>query len=182
MFEATRQKLPQDLQRRLEFQKHNFLDAQPLKDATRTKAFILRMVCWNWADDVAIKILRSLVPVLRASPETVLLINDQICCEPGMVDPHVEKGLRHLDMVMMVLNNAKVRMEHEWRALVTEASPHFKVRDPYSRQEVYTFSRADRPEKKLERITTNSAANSTVALMEVRWNDDAGNNGIMSGD
>lgn len=85
------------------------------------------MVLWNWADDVAILILRGFVPVMQHSPEIALLINDAICCSPGTVEPHVEKGIRHLDMAMMVLNNAKVRTEQEWRELLTNVSPNFKV-------------------------------------------------------
>jgi O-methyltransferase domain len=129
MFQSTLTHLPPSLQSRLRFQQHDFRQPQALSpsDERTVKAFILRMVLWNWADDVAVQILRGFVPVLQQSPDIALLINDAICCEPGGVDPHIEKQLRHLDMVMMVLNNAKIRTEADWRGLLTEADPGLKV-------------------------------------------------------
>lgn len=130
MFQSTLTHLPPTLQSRLRFQQHDFRHPQTnlsASDQRTVKAFILRMVLWNWADDVAVQILRGFVPILRQSPDIALLINDAICCEPGGADPHVEKQLRQLDMVMMVLNNAKIRTEKEWRALLEEADRGLKV-------------------------------------------------------
>lgn len=127
MFQGNVQDLPQTLQKQLVFQQHDFLKPQPLDEGNRIKAYILRMILWNWADDVAILILQSFVPVMKSSPEIALLINDGVCCGPGTVEPHVEKAIRHLDMAMMVINNAKVRTEHQWRELVAKACPNFRV-------------------------------------------------------
>jgi O-methyltransferase domain len=129
MFQSTLAHLPSSLQSRLRFQQHDFRQTQTLSpsDERTVKAFILRMVLWNWADDVAVQILRGFVPVLQQSPDIALLINDAICCEPGGADPHVEKQLRNLDMVMMVLNNAKIRTEAEWRGLLMEVDSGLKV-------------------------------------------------------
>ena len=127
MYQENLQRLPDTMQQRFRFQRQDFLEPQPLMDASRVKAYILRMVLWNWADDVAVKILQTFVPVLEQSPGISLLINDGIHCGPRMVEPHVEKGIRHLDMAMMVINNAKVREEHQWRGLLAKASPNFEV-------------------------------------------------------
>ena len=130
MFRANIQTLPEALQKQFAFQQHDFLKPQPVHEPNRIRAYILRMILWNWADDVAILIFQAFVPVMKLSPEIALLINDGICRDPNTVAPHVEKGIRRLDMAMMVLNNAKVRTELQRRELIAKASPNFKVR-PY---------------------------------------------------
>ncbi|KAK0513795.1 hypothetical protein JMJ35_003517 [Cladonia borealis] len=149
MYQANLQGLPEALQKRFRFQRHDFLEPQPLSDASRVKVYLLRMVLWNWADDIAVKILQTFVPVMKQFPGISLLINDGIHCRPGILEPHVEKEIRQLDMAMMVMNNAKVREEHQWRELLTKASPNFE----------------------LVRTEVEPSVAETVALMEVRWID-----------
>lgn len=127
MFRANIQALPKSLRKRFTFQQHNFLEPPPQDGGNKIQAYILRMVLWNWADDVAILILRGFIPVMQHSFEIALLINDAICCSLETVESHIEKDIRHLNMAMMVLNNVKVRTEQEWRELLTKVSPNFKV-------------------------------------------------------
>ena len=129
MFQSTLTHLVPSLQSRLRFQQHDFRRPQTLStsDERTVKAFILRMVLWNYTDDVTAQILRGFIPVLQQSTDIALLINDAICCEPGGVDPHIEKQLRHLGIAIMVLNNAKVRTEADQRGLLMAADPGLKV-------------------------------------------------------
>ncbi len=121
------QALPSGLQQRIRFNQRDMFKAQPVEDAGKVLAYVLRNVLWNWSDEDCIKILQTFVPVMEASPEVVVLVNDGMSPARGTFEPHVEKAYRRRDVTVMTMHNTKQRTEEEWRELFAKASPHFKV-------------------------------------------------------
>ena len=69
-------------------------------------------------------------------------------------------------MVMMVLNNAKIRTEAEWRGLLMQADSDLKVSSCL--RTTFVIVVADRWEQ-LVKIHTEVERNFTAAVLEVRW-------------
>lgn len=103
------------------------LDPQPIMDADKVAAYVIRNVLWNWSDKDAIELLQTFVPVLQKSPSTPILVSDGISPSRKSFDPHVEQAYRRRDITMMTMHNVKQRTHGEWTDLFARASPHFKV-------------------------------------------------------
>ena len=110
---------------RVAFQQHDFFEPQPIDNAS---AFFIRQCVHNWPDKECTEIFRAFVPALQAcEPETRLLINDTVLPKLGQKTRYEERGLRQLDVAMLVVNNAKQRTEEEFRGLLKEADERFEV-------------------------------------------------------
>ncbi|KAL9583563.1 MAG: hypothetical protein Q9212_002634 [Teloschistes hypoglaucus] len=84
-----KQNLPSDVRDRVDFMAHSFFDEQPVKDA---QVYILRWILHDWSDKYASRILKALVPALRARAKVLIL--EQIMPEPGAVSAYQEREYR----------------------------------------------------------------------------------------
>lgn len=115
-----------DLQQRIKYTQRDIFTPQTLENFNnKTLAFILRNVLWNLSDSDCITLLRTFIPILEKSPETVILVNDGMSPARGQFEPQIEKAYRRRDVTVMTMHNAKQRTEREWRELFARASPHF---------------------------------------------------------
>lgn len=115
------------MQQRIKFEQRDFFEPRPIEDADKALAYIVWNVLWNWSDEDCIKLLQTFIPIMKKSPQTVLLINDGISPARGTFEIHVEKAYRRRDVTVMTMHNTKQRTEGEWRDVFTRANPHFKV-------------------------------------------------------
>ena len=83
--------LPEDLKDRVTFQAHDFFTPQP-ENVHGADVYLLRSVLHDWSDKYATKILRNLIPGLKAGAK--ILINERIV--PGFHEAHylVERHFR----------------------------------------------------------------------------------------
>jgi len=63
----------------------------------------------------------------KCKPGTPLLINDTVLPKLGDKTRFEERGLRQLDIGMMVVLNAKQRTDKEFRRLLKDADERFEV-------------------------------------------------------
>ncbi|KAI4195359.1 MAG: hypothetical protein LQ350_007228 [Teloschistes chrysophthalmus] len=101
---------------------HDFFDEQPVRYA---QVYILRWILHDWSDKYASQILKALVPALRARSKVLML--EQIMPEPGAWSAYQERAYRSLDLAMWATHNAKERALHDWRELLKESDPGFKI-------------------------------------------------------
>lgn len=125
MFAESSKSAAKDLSSRVSFQRHDFFTAQ--SPAAGISAYLLRQCLHNWSDEDSVKIIKTFIPALEASPETALLINEGIMPNRGDVALHEERMFRQMDLAMFVTTNAKQRTEEDWRALVANADRRLKV-------------------------------------------------------
>jgi hypothetical protein len=129
MYAAGQELLTDDVRDRVSFMQHSFFKPQPLGDAA---AFILRACALNWCDKDVVTMFRALVPGLeRSKPKTPLLINDLVMPAQGTWERGFERGLRQIDMIMMVGFGGKLRTEDEFEALLKQADERFKIHASY---------------------------------------------------
>jgi ubiquinone/menaquinone biosynthesis C-methylase UbiE len=119
--------LTPELQQRIKFNQRDMFKPQPVSDAGKVLAYVLRNVLWNWSDEDCVRLLQTFIPALEKSPETVILVNDGMSPAKGTFEPHVEKAYRRRDVTVMTMHNTKQRTEPEWREVFAKASPHFLV-------------------------------------------------------
>jgi len=124
-FIEAEQNLNPTLRDRVSFEQYDYRTEQPLQGGVL--AFFLRHVLHNWADPEAIEIIRAHIPALKASPETVLLLNETVVPERHQVSAIDERPTRVMDINMMIYFNAKQRSAREWHELVQKADPNLKV-------------------------------------------------------
>ncbi|KAI8289638.1 O-methyltransferase [Colletotrichum sp. SAR11_57] len=126
MHVAGQSLLTDDTRGRVTFMQHSFFDPQPVGDAA---AFILRACALNWCDARVVDMLRALVPGLkRSKPGTPLLINDMILPEQGVLTRDVERGMRQIDLIMLVGFGGKLRTADEFEALLKQADERYEIR------------------------------------------------------
>jgi ubiquinone/menaquinone biosynthesis C-methylase UbiE len=89
--EAGRQQLPNDVKDRVSFMSHDFWSEQPVKGAD---AYYFRWAFHDWSDSLCLKILRQLIPALKAGAR--VLINDVCIPSPGKMSPYQEQRIRHV--------------------------------------------------------------------------------------
>ncbi|VUC28458.1 unnamed protein product [Clonostachys rosea] len=119
-----------DVADRISYMKHDFFEAQPVKDAA---AFFMRQCTHNWSDRDVVRIFKGMVPGLEASgPGIPFLINDTIIPEPGSIPLHEERALRQMDMLMMIGLGAKQRTKAEFAALLKEADQRYEIVNAYA--------------------------------------------------
>ena len=118
--------LGDDVRARVSFMEHNFFEPEPLRDVA---AFIMRQCTHNWCDRDVVTMFKCIVPGLEGSkPGTPFLINDIVMPEPGTWPRHAERGLRQIDMIMLVGFGAKQRTTAEFNALLKQADPRYEIR------------------------------------------------------
>ncbi|KAK1992806.1 S-adenosyl-L-methionine-dependent methyltransferase [Colletotrichum falcatum] len=126
MHVAGQSLLTDETRGRVTFMQHSFFDPQPVGDAA---AFILRACALNWCDARVVDMFRALVPGLeRCKPGTPLLINDMILPEQGVLARDVERGMRQIDMIMLVGFGGKLRTADEFEALLKQADERYEIR------------------------------------------------------
>ncbi|KAJ8126760.1 hypothetical protein O1611_g6878 [Lasiodiplodia mahajangana] len=119
-----------DIRNRISFARHNFFQPQPYRNAA---AFLLRQCTHDWCDRDVVTMFKSLVPGMEGSkPNTPLLINDIIMPQPGAWSRHAERGVRDLDMMMMIGFGSKERTRDEFEALLKEADSRYEIRNVYA--------------------------------------------------
>ena len=79
-------KVPEDLSTRVTFMPHDFMTEQPVKGAD---AYLFRWIFHNWSDKYCLKILRNLIPALKAGARVV--VQDNCLPEPGTL-PFAEEA------------------------------------------------------------------------------------------
>jgi len=107
---------------RVEFQAHDFFTEQKVKGAD---IYVLRQILHDWSDQYCKKILEGLIPALKKRAR--LLVNDSVLPEIGQVSKYQERVLRHSDLMMWRMFNAKERDEADWRKLFAETDERFRV-------------------------------------------------------
>ncbi|KAI3322931.1 O-methyltransferase [Xylariaceae sp. AK1471] len=125
MLDVGKHTVTDDIADRISFMQHDFFEPQPLQNVA---AIFIRQCLHNWSDHDVIKILRSLVPALENSVAgTSILINDTVLPAPGTMPLHEERGLRQMDMLMLVALGAKQRTCSEIESLLFEADSRYKI-------------------------------------------------------
>lgn len=105
----------------------SLLDPLPSDDSNTVMAYMIRNLFWNWADDDAIRLLQTLLPTLRASPSTRILVTDGVSPSSKEFPPHVEIAYRRRDVTTMTMHNVKQRTQAEWLAMFARVDPALKV-------------------------------------------------------
>lgn len=78
--------LPSDIQDRVSFMEHDFFTEQPIKDAD---AYYFRWIFHDWSDLYSMKILRALIPGLKAGSK--IIISDVCLPEYGQMPLYLQK-------------------------------------------------------------------------------------------
>lgn len=110
-----------DLEKRLEFQVHDFFSPQPVKDAD---AYFFRRVMMEWNDKQVIQILSALKPALKVG--AMVQIQDFFVPEPGRCPLWQERQFRSSDLLALALANAGSRESEEWRLLFERSGSGFE--------------------------------------------------------
>ena len=85
--------IPTHLQDRISFMAHDFFTTQPVT----ADAYILRMICHDWPDDLCSQILGHLVPALQDGARIILI--ETIVPEPGQFPLSVMRTVRLVILV-----------------------------------------------------------------------------------
>lgn len=101
------------------FQAHDFFEPQSLE----ADVYLFRWVLHDWPDHYVVRILRQLIPALKNGAKVV--VNESMCPPSGVLSLSVERYIRWMDMMMLSINNSRLRDEEEWQALFQEADPRF---------------------------------------------------------
>ncbi|KAH8728602.1 O-methyltransferase-domain-containing protein [Phaeosphaeriaceae sp. PMI808] len=130
MHAAGQSLLTDDIRGRVTFMQHSFFEPQPIGDAA---AYILRACALNWCDQDVVTMFRSLVPGLeRSNASTPLIINDLVLPPQGTLTRDFERGLRQIDLIMLVGFGGKLRSEDDFKALLKQADNRFEVQSFHS--------------------------------------------------
>ena len=115
--------LPLELQDRIQLVERDFFEPRPIEPdaAVKTKTYLLRMVLHNWPDKDVARIIKNLIPSVRAGAR--LLIMEMMVLPPGTVPEPMAWWMQSLDMEMMVQFNSRVRSKEDWEQLFEGISP-----------------------------------------------------------
>ncbi|KAL8791883.1 MAG: hypothetical protein Q9195_005545 [Heterodermia aff. obscurata] len=102
----------------------------PLDDSKNVLVYVIRNLFWNWTDDDAVKLLKTLLPTLRITPSIHILVTDGISPSRRDFPPHVEVAYRRRDVTTMTMHNVKQRTQAEWLALFSRVDPALKASRP----------------------------------------------------
>lgn len=89
--------------------------------------YLIRNVFWNWADDKVVQLLQTLLPTLRATPSTRIVVTDGVSPRAKEFPPHVEIAYRRRDITTMTMHNVKQRTQAEWLQMFALVDPALKV-------------------------------------------------------
>ncbi|KAL8974392.1 MAG: hypothetical protein Q9197_001361 [Variospora fuerteventurae] len=104
----------------------------PPEDSDTVLVYLIRNLFWNWADEDAVRLLQTLLPTLRASPATRILVADGVSPSAKEFPPHVEIAYRRRDVTTMTMHNVKQRTQAEWLALFAPVDPALTVKTSLS--------------------------------------------------
>ncbi|MCJ1383979.1 hypothetical protein MMC17_007093 [Xylographa soralifera] len=111
--------VPADVVDRVRFAAYDFFTPQSVP----ADAYLFRWVFNDWADKYVIQILRQMVPILK--PGTRTIVNESLCPEPGVLPLSMERTIRLMDMLMLSVNNSRLRDLEDWRQIFQEADLRF---------------------------------------------------------
>ena len=117
-------RVPADLRSRISFQPYDFFTPQPVKEAD---VYFLSHVLHDWSDEMALKILRQIVPAMKATSRILLL--ERVVAEFGEVSNAEMQIARSADLLMLSLFNAKERTKDDWEVLVESADERLIVKN-----------------------------------------------------
>jgi len=100
---------------------HDFFSEQQIV----ADVYYYRWIFHNWSDKYCIRILRSLIPVLR--PKARILINDMCMPDPDSIASWRNKELRQFDLGMLSLFNGRERDADDWQLLFDNADSRFRL-------------------------------------------------------
>lgn len=103
----------------IKFEPHDFFTPQKLQ----ADVYLLRWILHDWPDHYVVRILRQLVPALKNGAKVVL--NESLSPDSQSLPLSMERYIRWMDMIMLSLNNSRLRDEEEWQSLFQEADPRF---------------------------------------------------------
>ena len=112
-FNTTR---PAALADRVSFQVHDFFTPQPVRGAD---VYFFRAILHNWSDPYAIKILRQVVPVMKASSRIIIM--DGLIPPTGTAPLAVTRIMSGFDMHGLTALNSRERTAEDWAALLKGA-------------------------------------------------------------
>lgn len=112
--------LPAELSSRLSFVVQDFLQPQAVERTA--DAVLLRWVLHNWHDVYCERILRALIPVLKAGSK--VLIYEYVLDDAPVLDQTGRFGLQ-LDMLMLACYNARERTAAQFEKVLAAADPRF---------------------------------------------------------
>ena len=126
---------------RVEFQAHDFFDAQP--SGLEPKAYILSRILHDWQDEDCVRILRGLLPAM-AEQDTRLFVYERVLPDRvGDIANHMEQLIRTQDLLMFTLFGGGERSLREWEALFKKADERLVVKSlihsplsPFSNMEI----------------------------------------------
>jgi hypothetical protein len=119
-FNAT---LPAALADRVSFQAHDFFKPQPVRGA---EVYFFKHILHDWSDPYAIKILRQVVPVMKASSR--ILIMDSVIPPAGTVPLGITRVMSALDIQMLTAINSMERTAENWATLLKGADERLTLK------------------------------------------------------
>ncbi|XXG94396.1 hypothetical protein Hte_000651 [Hypoxylon texense] len=105
---------------RVRYQEYDFFSPQPVAGAD---AYLFRWVFHDWPDHYVVRILRAQVPAL--SKGSRIIVNESLSPPPGSLPLTLERTVSFMDMLMLGLNNSRLRTVAEWQDIFTEADSRF---------------------------------------------------------
>ncbi|KAI2618479.1 putative O-methyltransferase [Hypoxylon sp. NC1633] len=105
---------------RVKYQAYDFFSAQPVATAD---VYLFRWVFHDWPDHYVVRILRAQVPALRKGAR--ILVNESLSPPPGSLPLTLDRTVSFMDMLMLGLNNSRLRTVAEWQDIFTEADSRF---------------------------------------------------------
>ncbi|KAI4190536.1 MAG: hypothetical protein LQ348_003646 [Seirophora lacunosa] len=139
VIEDAKTKVPADLAGRVTFMAHDMFSEQPVTDAD---VYYFRWILHSWSDKYCIKILRSLIPALKAGAR--IMFSERCLEAPNILGSHEEKVnsfgehkldeadswlIREWDIMMLALCNAQERDHDDWEELLQAADARFKLEE-----------------------------------------------------
>lgn len=97
VIEDAKTKAPAELADRVTFMAHDMFTEQPVKEAD---VYYFRWIFHDWSDKYCIKILRSLIPALKAGAR--IMFSERCLEAPGTVGPLQERWNRLVFLTWMV--------------------------------------------------------------------------------
>ncbi|KAL9106015.1 MAG: hypothetical protein Q9227_008923 [Pyrenula ochraceoflavens] len=102
----------------------DFFNYQPVQDAD---VQFLRWLLHDCSDLYAVRILRALIPALRAGIKVVL--NDLCVPEVGTLSLFQQRALRGMDLTVKQIQNGRERNPEEWKTLLELADARFALQE-----------------------------------------------------
>ncbi|KAG8632002.1 hypothetical protein KVT40_001142 [Elsinoe batatas] len=96
-------------------------------DVQDVSVYLIRNLLWNWSDEDAIKLLRSLLPTLQQNGNARIVVTDGVSPRVNEFPAHVEIAYRRRDITTMTMHNVKQRSQAEWLELFAQVDPGIKV-------------------------------------------------------